>query len=82
MRTYIHTDGSRWYLARGFLYPEDGTIRSSETSVHARSIRHHIPEDGILNKMLLTNDIHGHDTTIRLTYPSTLRKYGSKSCVK
>jgi hypothetical protein len=27
---------SRWFLARGFFYLEDGAIRSSETSVHTR----------------------------------------------
>jgi hypothetical protein len=40
---------SRWFPAREFLYPEDGAIRSSETSVNARSTQRHIPEDGILH---------------------------------
>jgi hypothetical protein len=40
---------SRWFVARGFFYPEDGGIRSSETLVHTRSTRRHIPEHGILH---------------------------------
>jgi hypothetical protein len=40
---------SRWFLARGFVYPEDEAMRSSETSVHTRSAQRHIPQDGILH---------------------------------
>jgi hypothetical protein len=39
----------RWFLARGFFYPEDGKIRSSGTSVHTRSTQCHIAEDGIFH---------------------------------
>jgi hypothetical protein len=39
---------SRWFLARGFSTLKMEAIRSSETSVHTRSTRRHIPEDGIL----------------------------------
>jgi hypothetical protein len=38
---------SRWFLACGFFYPEDGGC--SETTDHTRSTRRHIPEDGILH---------------------------------
>jgi predicted MPP superfamily phosphohydrolase len=40
---------SRWFLASVFLYLKVEAIRSSETSVHTRSTRHHIQEDGILH---------------------------------
>jgi hypothetical protein len=40
---------SRWFLARGFFYPEDGGDTFSETSVHTRSGQRHIPEDGIVH---------------------------------
>jgi hypothetical protein len=46
---YLLATCSRWFFARGFFYPEDGAIRSSETSVLTRSTRHHIPEGGILH---------------------------------
>jgi hypothetical protein len=36
------------FLARGFLYSEDGGYTFLRTSVHTRSTRRHIPEDGIL----------------------------------
>jgi hypothetical protein len=39
---------SRWFLARGFSTLKMEAIRSSETSVHIRSTRPQIPEDGIL----------------------------------
>jgi hypothetical protein len=38
---------SRWFLARGYFYPEDGG--DTLTLVHTRSTRRHIPEDGILH---------------------------------
>jgi hypothetical protein len=44
-----------WFLARVFFYPEDEAIHSSETSVHTRSTRRHIPENGIFHK---TNCFH------------------------
>jgi hypothetical protein len=37
-----------WLPARGFVYPEDGGERSSETSVHTRSTRRHIPTKAFL----------------------------------
>jgi hypothetical protein len=39
---------SHWFLARGFSTLKMETIRSSETSVHARCTQRHIPEVGIL----------------------------------
>jgi hypothetical protein len=38
---------SRWFLARGFFYPEGGGDMFLEKSVHTRSTRRHIPKDGI-----------------------------------
>jgi hypothetical protein len=38
-----------WLLARRFCTLKMEGIRSSETSVHTRSTRRHIPEDGILH---------------------------------
>jgi hypothetical protein len=39
---------SRWFLM-DFSIPKMEAIRYSETSVHTRYTRHHIPEDGILS---------------------------------
>jgi hypothetical protein len=38
---------SRWFLDRGFSTLKMKAIHSSETSVHTRSTRHHIPEEDI-----------------------------------
>jgi hypothetical protein len=43
---------SRWFLATVFSNLKMEDILSSEIAVHARSTRCHIPEDGILKKML------------------------------
>jgi hypothetical protein len=43
---------SRWVLTRGFFYLKMEETRSSETSVHTRYTRRHIPEDGILHRHL------------------------------
>jgi hypothetical protein len=43
----IRERGTTW--AGGCSHPEDGGIRSSETSVHTRSTRGHISEDGMLH---------------------------------
>jgi hypothetical protein len=40
---------SRWFLARGFFYPEDGGDTFLETSVHRRSTRRHVQENGIFH---------------------------------
>jgi hypothetical protein len=40
---------SRRFLPHGFFTLKMEAIRSSETSVHTRSTRRHIPEDGILH---------------------------------
>jgi hypothetical protein len=41
---------SRWFLDRGFFYPEDGGDTFSEPSIHARSTLRYIQEDHILRK--------------------------------
>jgi hypothetical protein len=38
-----------WFLDRGLFYPEDGGDTFSKMSVHIRSTRRHIQEDGILH---------------------------------
>jgi hypothetical protein len=52
--TSVHADSaatcSRWFLARGFFYLKMEAIHSSETWIHTRSARRHIPEDGILHR--------------------------------
>jgi hypothetical protein len=42
---------SPWFLARGFSTLKMEMIRSSETSIHTRFTRLHIPEDGILQNI-------------------------------
>jgi hypothetical protein len=40
---------SRWSLASGYFYPEDGGDAFPETSVHTRTTRRHIPENIIVH---------------------------------
>jgi hypothetical protein len=40
---------SRWFLSHGFFTLNMEAIRSSETSIHTKSTRRHISEDGILH---------------------------------
>jgi hypothetical protein len=47
-RLQIEATCSRWSSLTDFSSLKMEAIRSSETSVHTRSTRRHIPEDGIL----------------------------------
>jgi hypothetical protein len=49
---------SSWFLAHEFSTLKMEAIRSSETSVHRRSTRRHIPEGGILHS-------HLHDENLK-----------------
>jgi hypothetical protein len=44
-------------------------IRSSETSVHTRSTRRHIPEDGILHLWVLIQDVQGSNLNLDTDCP-------------
>jgi hypothetical protein len=54
-RTTAVATCSRWFLVRGFFYLENGGDTFLRKSVHARSTRHHIPEDDILYSHLREN---------------------------
>jgi hypothetical protein len=50
---------SRWFLAGGFFYPEDG----GETSVHTRSTQRHIPEDAFFKLSMTSYTIRSTNVT-------------------
>jgi hypothetical protein len=54
-----------WFLARRFFYPEDGGEWSSETSVHTKTTRRHVPENGIFHS-------HRQKTSNLLCFTSSL----------
>jgi hypothetical protein len=47
---------SRWFFAADYSTLKKEAIRSSETSVHTRSTRYHIPEDGILYSTTVSSE--------------------------